>query len=234
MEKKYSKEGNSPQKINPFIDDFLQLEEEDENESPMAQSSSNITIDKFRNKMLGENQLKETSLENKIDQLSGKNIVKQRRSFIPSTKVLKLINIEKSLKETGIFGKPEEDNLIIRKMPEITEEQYNHLQNSIVTIDILTKLYNHLNSINCNFKSVNCGSSIGGLTPLTYLIESYYSLNKEMVQQMNEKYTLLKPYIYNYRTINGDGNCFYRAVIFRYLEILVLNKNIFILFLPCF
>ena len=229
MEKKYSKEGNSPQKINPFIDDFLQLEEEDENESPMAQSSSNITIDKFRNKMLGENQLKETSLENKIDQLSGKNIVKQRRSFIPSTKVLKLINIEKSLKETGIFGKPEEDNLIIRKMPEITEEQYNHLQNSIVTIDILTKLYNHLNSINCNFKSVNCGSSIGGLTPLTYLIESYYSLNKEMVQQMNEKYTLLKPYIYNYRTINGDGNCFYRAVIFRYLEILVLNKNIFIL-----
>lgn len=46
---------------------------------------------------------------------------------------------------------------------------------------------------------------------------------------MSDKYNLLKPYIYNYRTINGDGNCFYRAAIFRYLEILALNKNIKIL-----
>ena len=43
---------------------------------------------------------------------------------------------------------------------------------------------------------------------------------------MYKKYNELKTYIYNYRTINGDGNCFYRAVMFRYLEILVLTKNI--------
>ena len=36
----------------------------------------------------------------------------------------------------------------------------------------------------------------------------------------------LKQYVYVWRKIRGDGNCFYRAVIFRYMEILILNKQI--------
>ena len=36
----------------------------------------------------------------------------------------------------------------------------------------------------------------------------------------------LKQYVYAWRKIRGDGNCFYRAVIFRYMEILILNKQI--------
>ena len=37
---------------------------------------------------------------------------------------------------------------------------------------------------------------------------------------------VLKPYIYNYRTIYGDGNCFYRAAIFRYLEIVASDNPV--------
>ena len=228
MEKKHPKEGNFQKNNNPFKDDFFPLDREDYNENKMIQSS-NVFIDKFRDKVLDENLMKETALENKIGQIRGNNILKRSSSRIPSTKDIKIFNIEKSLKEKGVFGNSGEENLIIRKLPEITEEQYYQLQYSIVNIDMLTKLYNYLNSINCNFKDTSCGSSIGGLTPLTYLIESYYRVDKEMCDKMNDKYNLLKPYIFNYREINGDGNCFYRAVIFRYLEILILNQRIEIL-----
>ena len=51
-------------------------------------------------------------------------------------------------------------------------------------------------------------------------------MSTKKAKEINDKYNKLKPYIYNYRTINGDGNCFYRAVMFRYLEILVLNRKV--------
>ena len=36
---------------------------------------------------------------------------------------------------------------------------------------------------------------------------------------------MLKGGVVRYRGIRGDGNCFYRAVIFRYIEILIYTKN---------
>ena len=42
---------------------------------------------------------------------------------------------------------------------------------------------------------------------------------------MNDKYNRLKNFIYNYRSIKNDENCFYRAVMFRYFEILILDEK---------
>jgi hypothetical protein len=42
---------------------------------------------------------------------------------------------------------------------------------------------------------------------------------------MISKYERLKEKICNYRTVCGDGNCYYRAVMFRYIELLILNKK---------
>jgi hypothetical protein len=36
----------------------------------------------------------------------------------------------------------------------------------------------------------------------------------------------LKEHIYYWRKVRGDGNCYYRAIIFRYLEILIVNGQI--------
>ena len=36
----------------------------------------------------------------------------------------------------------------------------------------------------------------------------------------------MKEHIYYWRKVRGDGNCYYRSIIFRYLEILILNGQI--------
>ena len=36
----------------------------------------------------------------------------------------------------------------------------------------------------------------------------------------------MKEYIYYWRKVRGDGNCYYRSIIVRYLEILILNGQI--------
>ena len=42
---------------------------------------------------------------------------------------------------------------------------------------------------------------------------------------MKQKLNLLSDYNF-YRKVKGDGNCFYRAIIFKYLEIIIFNNNI--------
>ena len=124
-----------------------------------------------------------------------------------------------------------EDFLKIREIKKITEEEYQKLKYNILDgefeinylkQDILNFQCEPLNEI------IDC-SAVGSLLPLSYLIESTYDNDPLFIDDMNTKYRLFKPYIYNYRTILGDGNCFYRAIMFRYFEILILNKNVSLL-----
>ena len=129
----------------------------------------------------------------------------------------------------GVLSKPDDENLIIREMPTISEKDFEEFRNKIIQDPcILKNLYDYLMNMNFNFKNSSCGQSLGGLSPLIYLIETFF-ISKERQDEMNNKYNQLKPYIYNYRTIYGDGNCYYRAAIFRYLEILILSNEIEIL-----
>ena len=41
----------------------------------------------------------------------------------------------------------------------------------------------------------------------------------------NEKYNKLLPIIYRCRKIKGDGNCYYRAVMFRYFEYIINSST---------
>ena len=171
---------------------------------------------------------KETILQSKIKhkQLNGKTEKNERNSRFISESVINKPEFRESLKDLGIFWNEKDEFLKLRNMPKISQENFNQLQNSIINREELTNLCVYLNRLNCNFKSVSCDESVGGLSPLTYLIESSFEANKEKAKEMNDKYNTLKPYIYNYRMINRDGNCFYRAVMFRFLEILILNNKI--------
>ena len=71
--------------------------------------------------------------------------------------------------------------------------------------------------------------TIGALFPLERLIECAFNNNAELIEEMNAKNDLYKEYIFNYRTIKGDGNCYYRAVMFRYFEIIIINKEVSLL-----
>ena len=218
---------HSPSRSNPYKEYFLE-----NNEVPidLAQSTMIIPAQKYHSDVLGE-ELKETLLENKINkQLSDRNIIRRSSNkFISSEEIIQIDEKEVSLKDIGLLSPPNEDHLTIRKLPNITEEEYYQKKNNIIKQENLDNLENYIKKMQFNFKDVSCGRSIGGITPLTNLVEMLFFANKDKLKEMTEKYDLLKPYINYYRTICGDGNCFYRAVMFRYLEILILTNKIQIL-----
>ena len=162
----------------------------------------------------------ETALESKFRRTTS---TKFNNHYISSKNIPKF---RKSLQGFVDLDNKAGQTLMLREMPKITQEEFDKLKASITNNEYLDDLYKKISSTNCNFKNVDSGNSIGGLTPLTYLVESSFSMSTNKAKEINDKYNMLKPYIHNYRTINGDGNCFYRAVMFRYLEILVLNKQI--------
>ena len=143
-----------------------------------------------------------------------------------SSKEIKKRKLEESLKDIGILSLETGQNLALRKLPEISEEKFNQIQNKIINKENLNQLYEVIKHINIDFKNPECLTSIGGINPLAYSLKKHYNFDKEKEKEMKDKFNLLNPYIYNCRSIFGDGNCFYRAVIFRYLEILILDNNI--------
>ena len=211
---------NNKNNNNPFTGEFLNPNEI-EFQNPLAQTMKLNKV-KFQEKVLGDPPAdSEIIIENKLkQQLSDKSIKRKKTLFLSGK------NMNEFLKDAkDIFSKNEE-NLILRKISKISQKDYDDMKERIIDRDNLTNLYNTLKNVNCNFKDKECHESVGGISPLTYLIEESYYMDKTKIVEMTDKYNLLKEYIYNYRTINGDGNCFYRAVIFRYLEILILNNKI--------
>ena len=75
-----------------------------------------------------------------------------------------------------------------------------------------------------DYTKFDANKKVGPLLPLNYIIENNYKFQGDRQKVMQEKYDRLKNYIWNLRTIYGDGNCYFRAVIFRYIELLILNK----------
>ena len=202
--------------VNEYQEDFSQSYQE---MNTLAQTYQNINSDQFHQNVLGnEYEESATALENKIKFLNKSGKV----SFLSGKSIDKY---RESLKNLGVLPSKKEEYLQLRKLPIITLSDFENLKNSIIDEENLKKLLNTLNNVNCNFKSFQ-SESVGCILPLTYLIESKFSMNKEKIKEINDKYNSLKPFICNYRTINGDGNCFYRAVMFRYLEILILNEKI--------
>ena len=213
---------DSPKKANPFKDDF----DIHDDESTLMQSTMNVNSDKFRNQILGEKltDFKETAIESK---LSGKNMPRRRSSKFLNKEDIKITDVRNSLKSIGVLSQPDDENLIIREMPKISEKDFEEFRKTIIQdTNMLKNLYDYLGSITFNLKAFSHDQNVGGISPLTHLIEICFSNSKDKQKEMNDKYKLLNPHIYNYRTIFGDGNCFYRAVIFRYLEILILSNEI--------
>ena len=120
-----------------------------------------------------------------------------------------------------------EDFLKVRKIKKISESDFNLLYNEIIGNDDLNTLYKDI--INYGFLALNeidFSSNVGCILPFAFLLESLFNNNIISIEEMNNRYELFKKYIYNYRPIKGDGNCFYRAVIFRYFELIIIHKQI--------
>jgi hypothetical protein len=173
-----------------------------------------------QNKELIGNQLTSTALDQKISQ-NAKDI--KISPFIQSEEIKKIQNsLNISLTDEN---KEKHEYLKKREFPKYDLKEYDTIKKR--TRKNILNISNFLlkKKLKLNFKEINQNKKIGPLLPLTTLIESSYKYKPEFRNEMQNKYLRLKNYICNYRTIYGDGNCYYRAVMFRYIELLILNKK---------
>ena len=110
--------------------------------------------------------------------------------------------------------KKDQDNnqyLISRKLKDIPNDEFTDY---ISTLDIksIKQLKQNIEKSDSNNKK------IGEFNTLGSLVEKFYGYKEENHRIMVQKYKLFTQDIFKHRTIYGDGNCFYRAVLFSYLE----------------
>ena len=205
--------------INQFKEYF---ETADEEINPTFQKSTIMLAEKFHKMILEDKDLELTALDKKLD----KSFKRRSSKFLNE---IKDKNLGNSMKKIGLLSEPNENVLVVRKLPKITIEQYDKIEKEYIYKDnknIIQNLYEYLNNVNCYFRNPLCLNSVGGINPLSYLIETSFYMNHKKIKEMEEKFNLLGKYINSYREVNGDGNCFYRAIMFRYIEILILTENI--------
>ena len=122
-----------------------------------------------------------------------------------------------------LHEKNQEDYLQVRNLPYYSEKEYMDIKKNVSSN--LLEIQNYLINLRMDYINFDANKKVGPLLPLNYIIENNYKFKADRQKDMQEKYDRLKKYICNLRTIYGDGNCYYRSVIFRYIELLILNKK---------
>jgi hypothetical protein len=64
---------------------------------------------------------------------------------------------------------------------------------------------------------------------IEHMVEKTYNYDIKLKKEMTEESAYLYRVIYSWRRVAGDGNCYYRSVIFSYLEYLIFTENINVL-----
>ncbi len=153
------------------------------------------------------------------------------------------LNLEKELltqSKRSININQENDYLKSRKWDYLDSGKIKELNKKIDKIykemnlsqyDILTSKIKqcNLSAFYDNYNSRQNVYRIGTLSSLNYLIENTYYSQPTHIQLMFSDKSKLEKYLYKYRTVLGDGDCFYRGIIFSFLENIILTRNVMLL-----
>ena len=185
----------------------------------LAQSHAGLgDFEKMQEKMLGE--VSFTILEKKIFKNKPTSQIKK---LVSSRDI---IDYKETLLQDSIENIDNNENYIrVKTIPKITSEMLNEMKSNLINEKYMEDLKTFIINFKCVLNSNSNKVTIGSLSPLTKLIENSFSNDKNLLDEMMEKYQQYRKYIFKYRSIKGDGNCYYRAVIFRYIEILILEEK---------
>ena len=176
----------------------------------------------MQEQILGEfNEVSSTVLDEKIKRnICAKGIdIRKFKTFINQNDI-DVNDIEKNnLNENNNFLK-------IREIPEVSQDDFDRMKYSLLNDKYLDELKNFITYFKHPVNLAKSTIAIGAIFPLERLIEYTFNNDSELLNQMISKYHLFEQYVFNYRTIKGDGNFYYRALMFRYFEIIILNKGI--------
>ena len=207
-----------------FINNFNEKKDEEEKNDDLYLAKSHIGLGDFikmQENILGESR---ETLSTILDEKIKRNIISKGMNIDK----IKLYTYHNNLNSNEIEkNKNKNDDFIkLREIPEISEIQLNEIKYNLLDDKYLDDLKNFILNHKFPLNSPNSTLTIGSLFPLEKLVEGGFNNDPDFSNEMIDKYNLYLKYIYNYRTIKGDGNCYYRAVMFRYFEIIILNKEI--------
>ena len=221
----------TPNLNSSFSKEFTNISEDlyddDDDNNLLAQSYSYSQINKYRQEVLKEplNIILDSYLS-----ASDKNNRKRKIKFITPKDISKLNN--QLLTKQLNLNKEKEEYLEIRNnLQDI--RQFNENFKMYLQEKMIQDFYKAILNVNYGLNVINANINIGPLFTLERLFEEI-AYNNQLHQikneyYLNEKYNKFKPFIYKYRKVKGDGNCYYRAVMFRYMELIILNQNISLL-----
>ena len=179
--------------------------------------------DTFQKQMqLEDNNLNETVLEQKYRNAQQGNQNQNQYNNYFMNQYQNINCIEDDLNIT-IQDRKKDDYLEMRKLPKYSEKEFLDVKKSVG--NGLLQIQDYLLIKLKEYNAFNINKKVGPLLPLSYLVENHYRFKKENKKQMQEKYNRFKNYIYNFRPIYRDGNCFYRSVMFRYIELLIIYRK---------
>ena len=111
----------------------------------------------------------------------------------------------------------------VKGIPTFTSFEYENFQQNTVKPSRIPEIKAFLFK-NDYFHEPLLSDAINQYVDVPYFYNSY--CKNILLKKRGLNLDSLKQYVYAWRKVRGDGNCFYRAVIFRYMEILILNKQI--------
>jgi len=152
------------------------------------------------------------------------------------------LNIDKELAQSKVNISLNEEKYFLssRKWDYLDDSKYQIIEDKF---SLMAKKMNknQLKSLNSQIEKCNLdkfydnldprhpNKRIGPISSLDYLIETtYYSQENEIHQMFNDKEQLQK-YAFKFRNILGDGDCFYRGLIFSFFENIILTNNIMLM-----
>ena len=234
---KKNKESSPKKQLNySFTKEFINtisVNEEDEENNQDNNSNSTLAKSHFglgnfikmQEEILGEcNEVSSTVLDEKIKRnICAKGIdIRKIKTFVNHNDI-----DVKDIETNNIIEN--DDFLKIREIPEISKEEFYKMKDNLLDDNYLEELKTFILDFKYTVNSANPTIAIGSLFPLERLVESGFNNDSDFIDEMIKKFNLYETYVFNYRTIKGDGNCYYRAVMFRYFEILILNKEVSLL-----
>ena len=169
--------------------------------SPIKKSSNAMTSSDFSL----EKELAQTKLNININEINDENKYLKKRHW-DSLDDNKILFLEKKAEEIfKILDKKRVDNL---------KQQINKC---------------NLDNFYKNFRPKCNDKAIGSISSLDFLVETTFNCSPNHYDIMIEDREKLNNYIYKFRSVLGDGDCFYRGFIFSFLENIILTNNIMLM-----
>lgn len=136
-----------------------------------------------------------------------------KKELIPPVELLKAVELEYDTNPEGVIEKFKKIQIWFfnNKFAEIKT-----LKNKIESSSLYTS--------NSSFQKEQY--ALGPICTLQSMIEKTYMKDKEKMDLMLDQYCKLEDDIFKFRSISGDGNCYYRSVNSAYLENMVFTQNI--------